>query len=183
MVDVNVDFVLEKDKPVEADFTLNPDVTYTADIKVETSVKEHNKLLNRDLPNQHPVEAITGLSDTLDGLTTGLSDETTARIAEDENLQAQIDEITVEAVTQVIGGSNIEVVREGPRAYVNSKTFVYEQAQASDTWVIVHNLNKYPSVTIVDSAGNVFTPEVQYDNENQITVTMNGATIGNAYLN
>ena len=168
---------------VVAEFTLEPDVTYTADIKVETSVKEHNKLLNRDLPNQHPVEAITGLSDTLDGLTTGLSDETTARIAEDENLQAQIDEITVEAVTQVIGGSNIEVIREGPRAYVNSTTFVYEQAQASDTWHIQHNLNKYPSVEIVDSSGNKFFPAVQWVDENNIIVTMNGATKGKAYLN
>ena len=183
MVDVNVDFVLEKDTPVEADFTLNPDVTYTADIKVETSTKDHNKLYNRDLPNQHPVEAITGLSDTLDGLTTGLSDETTARIAEDENLQAQIDEITVEAVTQVIGGSNIEVIREGPRAYVNSITFVYEQAQASDTWEIVHNLNKYPSVVIVDSAGTEIYPAVHYDSKNKCTVTMNGAIKGKAFLN
>lgn len=62
-------------------------------------------------------------------------------------------------------------------------TFVYEQAIASDTWVIVHNLNKYPSVTIIDSSGRVFLPAIQYDNENQITITMNGATTGKAYLN
>lgn len=72
----------------------------------------------------------------------------------------------------------------GLREIVNQiETFIYEQGVASDTWVIQHNLNKYPSVTIVDSAGSVFYPAVQYDNENQCTVRMNGATTGKAYLN
>ena len=29
---------------------------------------EHDKLVNRDLPNQHPIEAITGLSDFIASL-------------------------------------------------------------------------------------------------------------------
>lgn len=63
-------------------------------------------------------------------------------------------------------------------------TFVYEQGVASDTWVIVHNLGKYPSVTAVDSAGNVQIPdEVQYDSENQITVQFIGSFAGKAFLN
>lgn len=62
-------------------------------------------------------------------------------------------------------------------------TFTFEQGVASDTWVIEHNLGRNPSVTIVDSSGRIFTPAVQYDNENQVTVTMNGATTGKAYLN
>lgn len=69
------------------------------------------------------------------------------------------------------------------KAELYASTFIYEQGTASDTWVIVHNLDKYPSVTIVDSAGNVFTPAVHYDSKNQVTVTMNGATTGKAYLN
>lgn len=64
-----------------------------------------------------------------------------------------------------------------------AKTFIFEQATASDTWEIEHNLGKYPSVTIVDTAGNTFFPAVQYIDENNIVVTMNGATSGKAYLN
>ena len=68
-------------------------------------------------------------------------------------------------------------------AYRYRSTFIFEQALASDTWIINHNLNKYPSVTIVDSSGNVFHPAVQYVDENKCIVSMNGATTGNAYLN
>lgn len=70
MVDVNVDFTLSEDNPVEANFNVQPDVEYTADIKVETAIKDHNKLNNRDLPDQHPIEAITDLKDILERLWT-----------------------------------------------------------------------------------------------------------------
>ena len=63
------------------------------------------------------------------------------------------------------------------------KTFVYEQGIASDTWEIEHNLNKRPSVTVVDSADNIITPEVEYIDDNNVVVRMNGATTGFAYLN
>ena len=62
-------------------------------------------------------------------------------------------------------------------------TFIYEQATASDTWPITHNLERFPSVTIVDSAGNIFYPAVQYVDANHCLVTMNGETTGKAYLN
>lgn len=62
-------------------------------------------------------------------------------------------------------------------------TFTYEQGVASDNWVIEHNLGRNPSVTIVDSSGNVFYPAVQYIDLNTLVVTMNGATTGKAYLN
>lgn len=77
----------------------------------------------------------------------------------------------------------IEAKYWAEKSELYANTYIHEQAIASDTWVITHNLNKYPSVTIVDSAGNVFTPAIQYDSKNQVTVTMNGATTGKAYLN
>lgn len=128
MVDVNVEFVLGQEEPVEAEFTIEPDVTYKADIEIATAIKDHNLLNNRDLPNQHPIEAIAGLQEALD-------------------------------------------------------TFIFEQSVASDTWEIEHNLDKFPSVTIVDSAGTVYYPAVHYDSSNKVTVTMNGATTGKAFLN
>lgn len=63
------------------------------------------------------------------------------------------------------------------------KHFVFEQGVASDTWSIEHNLNKYPSVTLVDSAGTQFQGSVEYTDENNCIVYMNGATKGKAYLN
>lgn len=64
------------------------------------------------------------------------------------------------------------------------KNFVFEQAIASDTWTIEHNLNKYPSVMVVDSAGNAQIPdEIQYNSIDKITVTFISAFAGTAYLN
>lgn len=68
-------------------------------------------------------------------------------------------------------------------SFVPDKTYVFDQGVASDTWTITHNLGKKPSVTVVDSADNVFYPAVQYIDLNTLVVTMNGATTGKAYLN
>lgn len=66
---------------------------------------------------------------------------------------------------------------------VSDKTFVFEQGEASDTWEIEHNLGKFPSVEIVDTAGSRFFPAIQWVDENKCIATMNGATKGKAYLN
>lgn len=65
MVDVTVNFTLENEEPVNAEFQVQPDVTFTADIKTETSTRRHEEFINRDLPDQHPIGAITGLTDIL----------------------------------------------------------------------------------------------------------------------
>lgn len=62
-------------------------------------------------------------------------------------------------------------------------TVIFDQAETSDTWVITHNLNKYPSVTVVDSAGTQFMAQIEYNSRNQVTVYLNGMTTGKAYLN
>ena len=102
-------------------------------------------------------------------------------IKDQEDLQEQFSNcLTLENVE---GEGNIELEKDGDLIKVRLKTSVYEQGIASDTWTIVHNLNKYPSVVLVDSAGTVFYAEIQYDSLNQLTVKLNGATKGKAYLN
>lgn len=52
------------------------------------------------------------------------------------------------------------------------------------TVVVVHNLNKFPSVTVVDTSENVILPDnIKYDNANQITVSFDTPTSGKIYLN
>ena len=46
-----------------------------------------------------------------------------------------------------------------------------------------HNLNKYPSITVVDSAGSCVVGEVDYKDMNTLTVTFSGAFSGKAFLN
>jgi len=62
-------------------------------------------------------------------------------------------------------------------------SYVHTQGALAATWVVVHNLNKYPSVTVVDTGDSVIIPTVHYDNANQITITFGSATSGKAYLN
>lgn len=63
------------------------------------------------------------------------------------------------------------------------RNYVYEQEVASDTWVITHNLGKFPSVEIVDSAGTRIYPEIQWINNNVCVARMSVPVKGKAYLN
>lgn len=63
------------------------------------------------------------------------------------------------------------------------KNFVFTQNVAASTWVINHNLGKYASVTIVDSAGTKVNGEIEYNSINQVTVTFRSPFTGEAYLN
>lgn len=62
-------------------------------------------------------------------------------------------------------------------------TYVHSQGVASSTWSITHNLNKYPSVTVVDSAKNTIEGEVEYDSLNKVTLYFAFSFSGSAYLN
>lgn len=53
------------------------------------------------------------------------------------------------------------------------KTYVHNVAVPSTQVVVVHNLNKWPSVELIDTAGTRYElPSVQYDSLNQLTVNM-----------
>ena len=65
----------------------------------------------------------------------------------------------------------------------STKPFVYTQSISSQTWEIEHNLGKYPSVTIVDSGGNIVIGDVIYDSENKITLKFKSSFSGKVYLN
>lgn len=63
------------------------------------------------------------------------------------------------------------------------KTFVFTQAVASDVWKIQHNLNKYPSVSIVDSGNNIVYGDVEYVDINNCVCHFSAPFSGKAYLN
>ena len=63
------------------------------------------------------------------------------------------------------------------------KTFVYSQTIPSKNWNISHNLDKYPSITIVDSAGSEVIGDTVYNSKNEVTIHFTAEFSGNAYLN
>jgi hypothetical protein len=63
------------------------------------------------------------------------------------------------------------------------KSYEHIQSNSSATWVITHNLGKYPAVAVQDSAGSDVFGEVEYNSIYQLTITFSGAFSGSAYLN
>jgi len=63
------------------------------------------------------------------------------------------------------------------------KNFVYTQLVASAVWNVVHNLDKFPSVSVVDDDQNQVFGSVVYNTVNDLTITFNGAFSGKAYIN
>lgn len=64
-----------------------------------------------------------------------------------------------------------------------SNTYVYTQTVTASSWEIEHNLGRFPSVEVVDSAGSVVVGDIVYFNENNITITFSAPFTGKAYLN
>ena len=69
------------------------------------------------------------------------------------------------------------------------KTFEFEQATPATSWgngtppIITHNLAKFPSITVVDTANTVVTGQYDYIDHNNVTLTFSAAFAGKAYLN
>jgi len=72
---------------------------------------------------------------------------------------------------------------------LQDETFIYRQTTSSSTWTINHDLEKYPSVTVVTETTNeVMFGEVTYIDNNNLQVKFTKKTIpyaikGKAYLN
>ena len=67
-------------------------------------------------------------------------------------------------------------------------TYTHNQSSTSDTWVVNHNLHRFPSVTVVDSADTIVQGTVVYNSNKQLTITFfsGGSALafqGKAYLN
>ena len=67
-------------------------------------------------------------------------------------------------------------------------TYTHNQSSVSNTWTITHNLNRFPSVTVVDSGNTVVEGTVVYNSNKQLTITFFSAGSplafsGKAYLN
>lgn len=62
-------------------------------------------------------------------------------------------------------------------------TYTHSQITPADTWTINHDLGKYPSVTIVDSARNTVIGSVRYVSTDIVELTFTTSFAGKAYLN
>ena len=80
----------------------------------------------------------------------------------------------------LISGKTYGIV-QGPSNV--DKNFIFTQSVASNTWTIAHNLEKFPSVMVVDSGNNVVVGDITYTNNNSLTVSFSSTFSGKAYIN
>lgn len=65
----------------------------------------------------------------------------------------------------------------------NDKSVSFEQSAPATVWVVLHELDKYPSVTVIDSDGELTLCEIEYTNENTVTLRFSEPTAGMVYIN
>lgn len=92
------------------------------------------------------------------------------------HFQTSADQVVTTKDLQFISAEEKEQITK-PRSYIHN------QLSSSDTWNICHNLDKFPSVSIVDSAGTLVIGEVRYVDSNNVILTFNNGFAGIAYLN
>lgn len=114
---------------------------------------------------------------------------------EDTSINGTIIESAANATTTkkgIVRLATEQEAKDGQRAdnvvitpYTLNKTITYthEQGEASNEWIINHNLNRTPSITVVDSANNVIECAEQYIDMNTVKLYFNGSFKGKAYLN
>jgi hypothetical protein len=62
-------------------------------------------------------------------------------------------------------------------------TYRWDQVSPSTVWHTTHGLAKFPTVTVVDSAGHEVRGEVTYLDANRVDLTFSAAFAGTAYFN
>lgn len=78
----------------------------------------------------------------------------------------------------------LDVVRAGldPGGQPIVKDYIYTQNTPSAVWNINHNLNKYPLIQCIDSAGEYFDADYKYIDANNIRITIVAPQVGTAIL-
>jgi len=63
------------------------------------------------------------------------------------------------------------------------KTEIFTQVVEATQWSITHSLNKFPSVTVVDTAGTIVYGRIAYINSSVLTINFSIGFRGKAFLN
>lgn len=85
-----------------------------------------------------------------------------------------------------LGAPGRPVVRvigvQGPPG-ASQASYTHTQSTALAIWTVAHNLNRRPSVTVVDNLDQRVEPDVAYVDANTVRVTHATPQVGKAYCN
>lgn len=66
---------------------------------------------------------------------------------------------------------------------VSDKSYSHEQLVPTTDWTILHNLGKYPSVTVIDSAGSTVMGDIKNESLNKLIISFATSFAGKAICN
>lgn len=155
---------------------------------------------NRSCDSEYitPVDAVSGSGSSLESMSHYILPKNRSRAMSDHMLpkNCSCDSEYTTSVGVLPGSDNSPTVKylaqkveeiESKQALLgkqtSDKSFTFTQYQSSDTWTITHNLNKFPSVQVQDSAGTNVMGEIYYNSPDQLTLRFSAAFSGKAYLN
>lgn len=82
-----------------------------------------------------------------------------------------------------VKGNRGEKGEAGESPETGDKTYNHVQFTASATWTINHALDKYPSIQVIDSDGDIVEGDTDYIDANTVVLTFAIAISGRAFLN
>lgn len=80
-------------------------------------------------------------------------------------------------------GNGVVVTTGAPAIISGGVSYRHIQSVPAATWTIAHLLGKYPSVTIVDTAGSQVIGDVRFLSQSTVQVSFSTAFSGEAYCN
>lgn len=87
----------------------------------------------------------------------------------------------INGVAKKIGNS--EMINQLIDAKLEDFTYVWSPSSALATWLIPHNLNRFPSITVVDNTGELVLTNAEYLDANTVSIEFSVPLMGTAYLN
>jgi hypothetical protein len=103
-----------------------------------------------------------------------------------ENIAAAYDE-SIENISVTADANNVNVIltkRNSNTITASVKIrHTHQQTTASNTWLITHNLNSHPNVTVVDTANTEVVGDIVYIDLNTVRISFTEPFSGSAYFN
>jgi len=88
----------------------------------------------------------------------------------------------IEGLDAHINNTEIHVTRTEILSLAD-KHHSHSQGVPAAMWTVIHNMGKYPSLTVIDNEGNELEGDVTHLDYNQLTITFSAPVSGRAELN
>jgi hypothetical protein len=123
------------------------------------------------------------------GVTSSIQDQIDGKLSLDD---ARIAEWTAASDNSIISADvdksetyivNLNRNDDSVLSFEIPQSYRHIQMANSGAWTITHNLGFRPSVTVIDLDGDVVNGDINYNTNNQLTITFSSEIKGEAYLN